>query len=115
VVEFQEARASSREDPTQSVSASPMIANHQQQSTTEAPVHTISLEQKPEACSIMPPTRITPDGNWAVGLQVLNFIQIAGLLKLVFLRAYTVHVSDGIYGTHNLCSFCSPRLIPVKS
>jgi hypothetical protein len=46
-----------------------MIANHQQQSTTEAPVHTISLEQKPEACSIMPPTRITPDGNWAVGLQ----------------------------------------------
>ncbi len=22
---------------------------------------------------------------------------------------------DGIYGTHNLCSFCSPRLIPVKS
>ncbi|CAM6046747.1 unnamed protein product [Sphagnum compactum] len=64
-----EARASSREDPTQSVSASPMIANHQQQSTTEAPVRTINLEQKPEACSIMPPTRITPDGNWAVGLQ----------------------------------------------
>jgi hypothetical protein len=83
-VEFQEARASSREDPTQSVSASPMIANHQQQSTTEAPVRTISLEQKPEACSIMPPTRITPDGSWAVGLQVLNFIQISGLLKLVF-------------------------------
>ncbi len=109
-MEFQEARASSREDPTQSVSASPMIANHQQQSTTEAPVRTISLEQKPEACSIMPPTRITPDGNWAVGLQVLNFIQISGLLKLVFLRAYTVHVM----GFMELIT-CAPFAVPGSS
>ncbi|CAM6013623.1 unnamed protein product [Sphagnum balticum] len=64
-----EARACSHEDPTPSISALPMIANHQLQSSTDASVHVIHSEQKQEGCSIVSPTSITRSGNWTVGLQ----------------------------------------------
>jgi len=70
VVGFQEAIACNREDPTQSVSVTAGISNHQLQSSNEAYVHTTSLEQKPKISALMSSTRIAPGGNWAVGLQV---------------------------------------------
>jgi hypothetical protein len=72
VVGFQEARACSHEDPMQSVAPSPIIVNNQVQSSAEGDVRVINLEQKHKVSSIMPLTRITPHGNWAVGLQVPN-------------------------------------------
>jgi hypothetical protein len=68
-----EARACSHEDPTPSISALPVIANHQLQSSTDDSVHVIHSEQKQEGCSIVSPTSIAPSGNWTVGLQVLSF------------------------------------------
>ncbi|CAK9193583.1 unnamed protein product [Sphagnum troendelagicum] len=64
-----EAIACNREDPTQSVSVTAGISNHQLQSSVEAYVHTTSLEQKPKISALMSSTRIAPGGNWAVGLQ----------------------------------------------
>ncbi|CAM6039657.1 unnamed protein product [Sphagnum compactum] len=64
-----EARACSHEDPIQIVAPSPIIVNNQVQSSAEGDVRVINLEQKHKVSSIMPLTRITPHGNWAVGLQ----------------------------------------------
>jgi len=66
---FLEAIACSREDPMQSVSVIAGISNYQLQSSDEAYVHTTSLEQKSKNFALTSSTRITPDGNWAIGLQ----------------------------------------------
>jgi hypothetical protein len=78
VAGFQEAIACNREDPTQSVSVTAGVSNHQLQSSVEAYVHTTSLEQKPKISALMSSTRIVPGGNWAVGLQVPSLKRFLG-------------------------------------
>jgi hypothetical protein len=67
---FLEAIACNCEDPMQSVSVTARISNYQLQSSDEAYLHTTILEQKSKFFSLTSSTRITPGGDWAVGLQV---------------------------------------------